>query len=92
MCCVSSVVVVLVVVVVVEGGREEGGGGEGERLIEPSGPKFPSRLLKLNSLVTIRWLIPSTVSLRRTGVEQLHQVKRMIGGIADMLISIYFQT
>ena len=25
-------------------------GGEGERLIEPSGPKFPSRLLKLNSL------------------------------------------
>ena len=45
------VVVVLVVVVVVEGGEEEGGRREeGERLIEPSGPKFPSRLLKLNSL------------------------------------------
>ena len=29
------------------GGREEGRreGGEGERLIESSGPKFPSRLL-----------------------------------------------
>ena len=25
--------------------------GEGERLIEPSGPKFPSRLLKLNSFI-----------------------------------------
>ena len=84
----------LVVVVVVEGGEEEEGGGEekGERLIEPSEPKFPSRLLKLNSLITIRWLIPSTVSLRRTGVEQLCQVKQMIGGIGDMLFSIFSQT
>ena len=72
--------------------RRREGGGERERLIEPSGPKFPSRLLKLNSLVTIRWLIPSTVSLRRTGVEQLYQVERMIGGIGHMLFSIYSQT
>ena len=38
-----------------EGGGEGGGDGSGERLTEPSGsrfpPKFPSRLLKLNSLV-----------------------------------------
>ena len=46
MCCVLCVVVVLVVVVVVEGGRRREVGGEGERLIEPSGPKFPSRYLE----------------------------------------------
>ena len=40
--CVLSVVVVLVVVVVVEEEGEEGR----ERLIESSGPKFPSRLLE----------------------------------------------
>ena len=58
-CCVLCVVVVVVVVVavVVLGGEEEGGekerrrGGEGMRLMEPSGPKFPSRLLELNSLI-----------------------------------------
>ena len=82
---------VVLVVVVVEGGRGEVG-GEGKRLIEPSGPKFPSRLLKLNSLITIRWLIPSTVPLRRTGVKQLFQAKRMIGGIGDMLFSINSHT
>ena len=37
---------------------------------------------------TIRWLVPSTVSLRRAGVEQLYQVKRMIGGIGDMFVSV----
>ena len=30
--------------------------------------------------------------LRRAGVEQLYQVKRMIGGIGNMLFSIYSQT
>ena len=34
----------------------------------------------------------SAVSLRITGVQQLHQVKRMIGGIRNMLFSVYFQT
>ena len=41
-CCVLCVVVVVVVVVVLE---------VGERLIEPSGPKFPLILLKLDSLI-----------------------------------------
>ena len=41
---------------------------------------------------TIRWLIPSAVSLRRAGVEQLYQVKRMIGGIGNMLFSTYSHT
>ena len=31
-------------------------------------------------------------SLRRAGVEQLYQVKRMIGGIGDVLFSIFSQT
>ena len=37
---------------------------------------------------TIWWLIPSAVSLRRAGVEQLHQVKRMIGGIGNTFVSV----
>ena len=37
---------------------------------------------------TIWWLIPSAVSLRRAGVEQLYQVKRMIGGIGNMFVSV----
>ena len=37
---------------------------------------------------TIRQLIPSAVSLRRAGVEQLYQVKRMIGGIGNMFVSV----
>ena len=37
---------------------------------------------------TIRWLIPFAVSLRRAGVEQLYQVKRMIGGIGNMFVSV----
>ena len=41
---------------------------------------------------TIWWLVPSTVSLRRAGVEQLYQVKPMIGGIGDVLFSIFSQT
>ena len=41
---------------------------------------------------TARWLIPSAVSLRSAGVEQLDQEKRMIGGIGNMLFSIYSQT
>ena len=32
-------------------------------------------------------LIPSAVSLRRAGVEQLYQVRRMIGGIGNMCCS-----
>ena len=32
---------------------------------------------------TIRWLIPSQCHPRRAGVEQLYQVKRMIGGIGS---------
>ena len=54
LCCVARVVVVVgvcVLWVVVE----EEGRGEGERQIEPSGswlpPKFPSRLVKLNSFI-----------------------------------------
>ena len=46
--CAVCCVLLCCCVVVVEGGEEE---GEGERLIEPSGPKFPSGLLKLNSLI-----------------------------------------
>ena len=38
------------------------------------------------------WLIPFAVSLRRAGVEQLYQVKRMIGGIGNFLSSIFTQT
>ena len=41
---------------------------------------------------TIRWLVPSAVSLWRAGVEQLYQVKRMFGGIGNMLFSIYSPT
>ena len=35
---------------------------------------------------TTQQLIPSAVSLRRAGVEQLYQVKRMIGGIGNMCV------
>ena len=34
---------------------------------------------------TIWLLIAARASLRRAGVEQLYQVKRMIGGIGNML-------
>ena len=40
----------------------------------------------------ISQLVPSSVSLRMTGAWQLHQVKRMIGGIGDMWFSICSQT
>ena len=36
---------------------------------------------------TISQVVPSNVSLRTTGAQQLHQVKRMIGGIGNMLFS-----
>ena len=74
------VVVVLVVVVVVEGGEEEEGreGGRGGERRETNR--------------TIWLLIPSAVSIGIAGVEQPYQVKRMIGGIGDMLFSIYSQT
>ena len=36
-------------------------------------------------------LIPAKVSLNIAETEQLYQVKRMIGGIGDMLFSIYSQ-
>ena len=41
---------------------------------------------------TIWLLIPARASIRRAGVEQLYEVKRVIGGIGDMLFSIYSQT
>ena len=41
---------------------------------------------------TIWLLIPAKVSLKRAETEQLFQVKRMIGGIGDMLFSICSQT
>ena len=36
--------------------------------------------------------IPSAVSTRINGAQQLHQVKRMIGGLGNMLFSTYSQT
>ena len=41
---------------------------------------------------TIWLLIPAKVSLKRAETERLYQVKRMIGGIGDMLFSICSQT
>ena len=41
---------------------------------------------------TIWLLIPARASLKIAETEQLYQVKRMIGGIGDMLFSIYSQT
>ena len=41
---------------------------------------------------TVWLLIPAKVSLKIAETEQLHQVKRMIGGIGDMLFSICSQT
>ena len=41
---------------------------------------------------TTRLLIPARASLKIAQTEQLYQVKRMIGGIADMLFSIFSQT
>ena len=41
---------------------------------------------------TISQLFPSAVSLRRAGVEQLYQVKRMIRGTGIMLFSTFSQT
>ena len=40
---------------------------------------------------TAHLLIPSAVSLRRGGVEQLYQVKRMIGGRENMFVSVQCQ-
>ena len=43
----------------------------------------------------VLWVVGSTlpeVSLRRAGTQQLHQVKRMIGGSGNMLFSIFSQT
>ena len=41
---------------------------------------------------TIWVQIPAKVSLKRAETDQLYQVKRMIGGIGDMLFSICSQT
>ena len=41
---------------------------------------------------TIWLLIPAKVSLKIVKLNRLYQVKRMIGGIGDMLFSIYSQT
>ena len=41
---------------------------------------------------TMWLLIPAKVSLNIAQTEQLYQVKRMIGGIGDMLFSIHSQT
>ena len=57
-------------IVCCSGGRGGGGGGGGGRGEEKE--RETNR--------TIRWLIPSAVSLRTAEDEQLHQVKRMIGG------------
>ena len=40
----------------------------------------------------ISQLIPPNVSLRRAGVEQLYQVKRMLGGIGNVSFSTFSQT
>ena len=37
-------------------------------------------------------LILIAVALKITGAQQLHQVKRMIGGLGNMLLSVYSQT
>ena len=47
---------------------------------------------KLGERGRISQLVPSNVSLRITGTQQLHQVKRMIGGIGNMLFSTCSQT
>ena len=77
MLCVVAVLVVVVVLVVVEGGEQEGGRERGER-------RETNR--------TIWLLTPSAVSIGIAGVEQPYQVKRIIGGIGDMMLSIYSQT
>ena len=41
---------------------------------------------------TISQPVPSEVSLRITGAQQLHQVKQMIGRIGKVLFSTYSQT
>ena len=41
---------------------------------------------------TVQLLIPSAVSLRRAGVEQLYQVKRMFRGSGHVLFSTFSQT
>ena len=41
---------------------------------------------------TISQQVPSAVSLRITETEQLYQVKRMIGGIGNVLCSTFSQT
>ena len=43
---------------------------------------------KDKSIHPIWRLIPSAVFLRRAGVEQLYQVKGMIGGIGNMFVSV----
>ena len=83
LCCVLCVVVVLVVVVVVVVERRKR--EERRRRRETNRTiwsKFPSRLA--DSL--------RSVPQDKNGAEQPHQVKRMIGGIGNMLFSIYSQT
>ena len=41
--------------------------------------------------VGVVFVVPSAVSLRITGAQQLHQVKRMIGGLGNVLFSTYSQ-
>ena len=37
-------------------------------------------------------VVPSAVSLRITGAQQLDQAQQMIGGLADILFSTFSQT
>ena len=80
LCVCLCLCVLCVVVVLVVGGEEEGGRERRER-----GERRETNR-------TIWLLIPSAVSLGIAGVEQPYQVKPMIGGIGDMLFSIYSQT
>ena len=55
-------------------------------------------LWKVAQIVSYNWVVVAkdksnhpvagSLSLRRAGVEQLYQVKRMIGGIGNMFVSV----
>ena len=49
-------------------------------------------LIQVSVSVSVSWETNRTISLRTAETEQLYQVKRMIGGIGDMLFSVCSQT